>query len=539
MKIVRKISLSFLTVALILASVSATIFYKIAKDSLQKSIYNNLNTAVASRFNHLETYLEMLKISVGQLSRSQTLEDFLKVNAKGGLRQGEAFELAMKRLKRTKEANPSIAEFLLLDKTGKVVVSSNESSIGLDKSTDCIFLGAQNEVYIKDVYYSEIFKEPLIGVSAPFLDSQTGEFLGVLAARVRLNGLNNIVTEKTGMGKTGEIYIVNKYGFMITPSRFIKDTVLKQRVDTENVRRVRLHKGREHVLSQKKMTNVFSNYRGVQVLGAHEYIPQMRWGVLAEIETREVFASLVELRLIFVAVLFIVPLAAWLLGIGIAKAITESLHRLHKGVEIVGNGNLDYKVGIVAKDEVGQLSREFDKMAESLKNTTTSIERLNKEITERKKAEEAIVASENKYKQLFEASNDAIIIAEPKTKMFIDCNKKAEELSGYTKQEFLSMRVDQFHPEDRLIDTMEVFNKQAAGMSIIVETEILTKDKKRVAVSINAAAVVIGGERLIMGVFRNISTQKKAEEDLRQSALKLQEQVEKLNQVLKEAEKGR
>ena len=151
-----------------------------------------------------------------------TIINLLKINGKENLWQGDAFEVAMKRLKGTKEINPVIAGFLLMDNTGKVVASSDESSIGLDKSKDVLFLGGKKNIFIKDVYYLESSKDPLMAVSAPFLDGQTGELLGVLAARVRLSDLNKIVADRTGMGKTGEIYIVNKYGYMITPSIFIK-----------------------------------------------------------------------------------------------------------------------------------------------------------------------------------------------------------------------------------------------------------------------------------------------------------------------------
>jgi len=390
MKIANKISLSFLAVGLILTSIAASFFYLIAKDALQKSIYKNLDTAVASRTDHIGTYLEMLEASVGQLSKSVVLENLLKVNGKEDSGWRDAFEVAMKRLARTKEINPAIAEFLLLDVTGKVVASSNESSVGLDKSTDSIFLGGQKETYIKDAYYSEVAKEPLMAVSTPFLDSQTGKFLGVLAASVRLTDLNNITASETGMGDTGEIYIVNKYGFMVTPTRFKEDVVLKQRVDTQNVRRARLHEGREHALSKKKRIDVFPDYRGVQVLGTHEYIPQMQWAVLAEIDAKEAFVPLAKLRLIFSLTLLIVPIAAWLLGISLAKLITGPLHKLHKGTEVIGNGNLDYKLSTDAKDEVGQLSRAFDAMTANLKTSTTSIENLNKEIAERKKLEEEL-----------------------------------------------------------------------------------------------------------------------------------------------------
>jgi len=210
---------------------------------------------------------------------------------------------------------------------------------------------------------------------------------------------------------------------MITPSRFKEDAVLKQKVNTGNVRQAWLHKDIEHLLSQHKLADVFSGYRGVQVLGAHEYIPQMQWAVLAEIDAKEVFAPLVVLRLIFLMIIFIVPITAWLLGIFLAKLITGPLRKLHKGTEIIGSGNLDYKVGTDAKDEIGQLSRAFDEMVENLKKNTTSIENLNKEIAERKKLEDELkskMESLERFNKL--AVGRELKMAELKTKI--------EELEG-------------------------------------------------------------------------------------------------------------
>jgi len=83
----------------------------------------------------------------------------------------------------------------------------------------------------------------------------------------------------------------------------------------------------------------------------------------------------------------LITLAAVAVAFLITRMITNPIHALHKGTEIIGEGNLDYKVGTPAKDEIGQLSRAFDQMTEDLKGTTTSIDNLNKEITERKEAE--------------------------------------------------------------------------------------------------------------------------------------------------------
>ena len=74
--------------------------------------------------------------------------------------------------------------------------------------------------------------------------------------------------------------------------------------------------------------------------------------------------------LTFSAVIFLVSLA---LGLGFASTvIIRPLVRLHKGTEIIGAGDLDYKVGTDATDEIGQLSRAFDAMLENLKSVTAS-----------------------------------------------------------------------------------------------------------------------------------------------------------------------
>ncbi|MFX0210872.1 MAG: ATP-binding protein [Candidatus Hodarchaeota archaeon] len=90
-------------------------------------------------------------------------------------------------------------------------------------------------------------------------------------------------------------------------------------------------------------------------------------------------------------------------GFAITMSIVRPVRRLHRGVEIISEGNLDYKIGEYAKDEIGQLSRSFDSMADNLKNTTVSIVKLNKEIADRKKVEQEL----EKARQQAETANKA------------------------------------------------------------------------------------------------------------------------------------
>jgi len=74
------------------------------------------------------------------------------------------------------------------------------------------------------------------------------------------------------LGETGEIYLVNKDKYMISPSRFKEDVTLKQEVDTVNVEKCVMHKDKKHISEVKEVT-ILSDYRGITVPGTHEYIP--------------------------------------------------------------------------------------------------------------------------------------------------------------------------------------------------------------------------------------------------------------------------
>ena len=220
MKIASKIGLSFFVINVSCTAAALFVFYFIARNDLQQLTETKLESVVHSRTDHITTYLKMLEASVEQLSKSMVLDNLLRTAITNNLRPTGTFETAMARLQETKKSNPSIHELFLLDKTGRIIASTIEKNIGNDKSTDAYFLGAQQGIYIKDAYDSTTTHEPLLAIAGPLTDRQAGKLLGVIVAKVKLHDLRDIVANKIGLGETGEIYIVNKYRFMITPSRF-------------------------------------------------------------------------------------------------------------------------------------------------------------------------------------------------------------------------------------------------------------------------------------------------------------------------------
>lgn len=110
-----------------------------------------------------------------------------------------------------------------------------------------------------------------------------------------------------------------------------------------------------------------------------------------------------------------------------------------------------------------QATEEFNqKAAERSEQLTAANEELNKEITERKRAEEAMRTSEERFRSCFELGLVGMAITSP-TKGIIEVNDELCRILGYQKSELLQMKwAELTHPED-LADDVANFQRVLAG----------------------------------------------------------------------------
>ena len=108
-----------------------------------------------------------------------------------------------------------------------------------------------------------------------------------------------------------------------------------------------------------------------------------------EINQRLIFAQRLSSLL---DILVVLSLGLLIIGGGIflQRSVLQPILKLHEGAEIVGAGNLDYKVGLDTPNELGELSRTFDRMIVNLQKVTVSRDELAREMAERRQAEEAL-----------------------------------------------------------------------------------------------------------------------------------------------------
>jgi PAS domain S-box-containing protein len=140
------------------------------------------------------------------------------------------------------------------------------------------------------------------------------------------------------------------------------------------------------------------------------------------------------------------------------------------------------------------------------------------DINERKVVEKAHRESEEKYHALMNDAGDAIILADLNGNV-MEVNKKTEELLGYTKEELSNMNIAQIHPEEMLERTIASF-KVCANLN---DGQVLRKDGKIVPVDITGSAIEYAGRKAILGIFRDITERKQAEEELRAKQFQLSE----------------
>jgi len=199
-----------------------------------------------------------------------------------------------------------------------------------------------------------------------------------------LEPLFKITADHTGLGQTGEAFLVNQEGYMITPSRFIDEVFLKQKIELRDIEEASPTEPSD-ILSKEEI-DIIKDYRGVEVLSMHTHIPEMNWHLFGQIDVDEAFAPVTQLTNTLLLLFAIILLFAIFISGFISRKLTRPIRRLHEGTEEITRGNLNYKVGTTSTDEVGQLSRAFDEMTVNLKKSREELEEYSKNLE--KKVEE-------------------------------------------------------------------------------------------------------------------------------------------------------
>lgn len=307
-----KISKNFLLISLlfVLTWLGMVLFrFNSDNGALEKQLLSHLEKAAEGKAAEISSYLDERKNDLTFLaSLSNVREDLKKKELSGRTKETLAF------LKKSKK----YLDLILIDMEGKILwTADNKELLGADLTSAVQEKTKLGEVYKKvkkdfgvgifdPGYYGRDDKISIFITTPVLVDSlPTGEagetpgkkdMIGILAAQVDNENIEERVRFDVGLGELGKIYIVNRKGKPMT-ALYDADGHQITEINTELKQNCFRDYDNYYIVKQNQEVSLVSksgtsqNYSGRTVFGAHQYILQNGWCVLAEADKENYLAS--------------------------------------------------------------------------------------------------------------------------------------------------------------------------------------------------------------------------------------------------------
>ena len=152
-----------------------------------------------------------------------------------------------------------------------------------------------------------------------------------------------------------------------------------------------------------------------------------------------------------------------------------------------------------------------------------------RDITERKRAEQELSRSEERYRDMVENAHD-IIYSHDLLGNYTSVNKAGERITGYTREEALKLNLNQTVAPEYLDKAHQMLARKLAGEEVTAyDLDLIAKDGRQIAVEVNTRLVYQNNVAVgVQGIARDITERKRAEEMLRVADRRAVEEYERL-----------
>nr|QNO46546.1 hypothetical protein HPDFPBIK_00005 [Methanosarcinales archaeon ANME-2c ERB4] len=505
MNIRTKFLAVMLSLVLITGMAAILISRTVSTNIIEEQVSNNLETTAQSRANHIGTVLG----EYDQETALRSVEGVFRDVVDGSKNHTRSIAAANLRISNAIQVHEAISGIEVLDKNGTVVVSSH-ADVKSDENASELFRIENGKICVANPSTSVFTGNDIIRVATPILVN--GEFSGIIFIDFNAEKIFKIATDQTGLGESGGIYVLNRDGYMITPSRF-SDAPPKQDVDPEH-------------FASTSAAALYKDYRGVDVLRAYAPIPAMDWCLVAEIDEDEAFASVARLTTtmfsVFIGLLFL----GILICIRVSRTITDPIVKLHRGTDEIMKGNLDYKVGTGTEDEVGELARAFDVMTSNLKESGRKLEEYSKGLENKVEERTAKLDELLEEQKVLLSTIPAFVYFKDRNSNYIAANKAFADKTGTSVDEIAGKTDYDFFPKAQADAHMAYDHEvmESGEPKYDIEELVTEADGAFVWTSTSKTPFFGSGGEVIgmVGMTLDITERKKAEDRIK-SALKEKE----------------
>jgi two-component system, cell cycle sensor histidine kinase and response regulator CckA len=410
--------------------------------------------------------------------------------------------------------NSQYSNIAIIGGTGRVWVSSVQALLNRDVSDRRYFKNpmATGRFSSGEYIVSRAIFKPVINFGYP-LKNERGETDGVISIGYDLgyyrklfdgaklpHGSNYLLIDHKGVMLSGAMDNTGYLGKKFDPQQ------LKQMQDgpEEGNSTGTLLSDGEHFISFRKM------------LLKGEPTPYMyiRVGIPTEVVLSNANGMLWSNLVLFMSCLLLALCVAWLIG---KRSIADRISLLKKASQLLAKGNLDARIStLVAGGELGSLGESFDSIAKELAL-----------------GEQARLVSERNYREIFNASKDAIILHNKQTGRILEANDAVKQMYGYSREEMLELAMQDISFDGSPCLSREAANDDAdslQGATRSFEWQCRRKNGESFWTEVVLSTTSIGGEGCLLAVVRDITERNEAE--LEKKLLKDQlSQVQKIESI--------
>jgi signal transduction histidine kinase len=180
--------------------------------------------------------------------------------------------------------------------------------------------------------------------------------LGLLAGWLNLGDLVQTMQAVSGLGRTGEVYLVDTSGAALPQGRAVTSS------------------GIEAALSGQNSEGLHENYAGVPVIGVYRWIPNLELALVAEQAQEEAFATTDSVTAAVVGATLVVALATAVIAAIVTRQIARPVVQLTESALSIADGDMEQRVPVTSRDEIGILAYVFNRMAAELKTLYNDLE---------------------------------------------------------------------------------------------------------------------------------------------------------------------
>ena len=355
--------ISAIEISVILVTIFSFITtYFLLIEVFRQQTFSKLESVTTLKVNGIESFLEETSSEIEFFNNRPTVRQYiLSYLAHGDTASKNVIESRINDLLQYRKIYTDI---LILDKDGLVVYSSNAADEGKIKSTEAFFIGSLEKTYVQEYFFDAASGSTVMMVGTP-IKSEEGEVIGVLAGKMDVTTISDLMAIHSGLGSTGETFLINSYNTVTTdllkePGMAMKKTIFLPQI--------------ENCLNGNDGQFDMPDYKDDRVLGVSKWIPSLKSCMITKIDYTEVVTPI---RRVVESLLLVMIAGSVVLGIFgylLAMTVVSPIKKLHEAMKRIKEGSFDVESDVVSNDEIGEMSKTFNEMTEELKTSYASLE---------------------------------------------------------------------------------------------------------------------------------------------------------------------